>query len=109
MPATIVIDRGKRVVYSAFHGEVSEREFLEHGPRIEAQPSFDTNYAEIVDLSGVTNVEVSLESLKALAGRRSIFSSSAKHVVVAPPGSIAKLARLFQALAAVAPQLRRGQ
>ena len=41
MPATIVIDQAKRVVYSAFHGEVSEREFLEHGARIESQPSFD--------------------------------------------------------------------
>jgi hypothetical protein len=99
MPVTLTIDVEKRLVYSAFLGDITEEEFLQHSRTIESHPKFDPTFSEIVDFRSVTDVTVSKDALQAMAGKKSIFADSAHHVVIAPSGLITGLARMFQALA----------
>jgi len=96
MPVTLTIDRERGVVYSAFLGAINEQEFLGHADRIQAHPSFDPRFADIVDFSSTTEVNVSEEAIKSMARRKSIFAQGAIHIIIAPRGLISKLASMFQ-------------
>lgn len=100
MPVTLTIQPERALVYSAFHGDVSEEEFFRHGQTIRAHPSFDPTYSEIIDLRGITDIHASADTLKSSALEESIFSRESKHVVIAAPGLIFRLARMFQGFAA---------
>ncbi len=82
MPITLTIDREKRVVYSALHGIIRETEFLQHVSNIKSHSQFDPSFHHIFDVRGVTDVQVSLDVLKEIATRPSIFSRASKHVVI---------------------------
>jgi hypothetical protein len=99
MPATLTIHPERRLVYTAFHGELGEDEFLAHAESIRAHPKFDPAYNEVVDLRGVTDLHASTDSMLKLARRESLFSKESKHVVIASPGLIFRLAKLFQGIA----------
>src|SRR5690348_3339378 len=100
MPVSLTIDPKRALVYSAFHGDVTEEELLSHGETIRLHPQFERDFSEIVDLRNVTELRVSAETLSQLAARASIFDAGSKHVVVAAPGLVFRLARTFQTLAA---------
>jgi hypothetical protein len=100
MPVTLTIQPERAVVYSAFHGDVSEEEFFSHGKTIRAHSSFNPTFSEIIDLRGVTDIHASPNSLKHVALQESIFSRDSKHVVIAAPGLLFRLARMFQGFAA---------
>ena len=99
MPVSLTIHPERRLVYSAFHGDVSEEEFLQHAHTIRSHPNFDPNFSEIVDLRGVTELRASTETLRRVAGEESLFHRESKHVVIAAPGLIFRLARMFQVVA----------
>jgi hypothetical protein len=99
MPASVTIHSDRRLVYSAFHGELTEEEFLQHAERLRQHPSFDPSYDEIVDLRGVTELHASSEAVLKLAQTESLYNRESKHVVIAAPGLLFRLARLFQGLA----------
>lgn len=99
MPATLTIHPERRLVYTAFYGDLSEEEFLAHAERIRQHPNFDSGYNEVVDLRGVTELHASTETILNLARRESLFSKESKHVVIASPGMIFRLAKLFQGIA----------
>lgn len=82
MPITLTIDRERRVVYSALHGVIREAEFLQHVFNIKSHSQFDPSFNHIFDVRGVTDVQVSLEVLKEIATRPSIFNRASKHVVI---------------------------
>lgn len=69
---------------STFFGDVTGEELLRHRDRIQADPDFDPQFAEIVDFSGVKAVKVPTEALASLASTESLFSKSTPHVVVTP-------------------------
>jgi hypothetical protein len=97
MPITLTIDTDKRVVYSALHGVITEAEFLAQPQRILAHPAFDPSFSEIIDLRGITDVQVSPETIRNLAMTQSIFSRESKHALISPSGLILDFARMFQA------------
>jgi hypothetical protein len=96
MPITLTIDTEKGVVYSALHGVIGEAEFLAQPRRIQDHPAFDPSFSEIIDLRGITDVQVSPETIRQLAATESIFNRESKHVVIAPSGLIMEFARMFQ-------------
>jgi hypothetical protein len=99
MPVSLTIHSDRRLVYSAFHGDVTEEEFLRHAETIKSHPNFDPSFSEIVDLRGVTELRASTETLRQMALRESVFYSDSKHVVIAAPGLVFRMARMFQNLA----------
>ena len=84
MPVVLKIDPHRKVVYSAFYGEITDAEVLGHGKAIGSDPDFNPEFSEIVDFSSVTNAAISESTLAALAANPSLFKSSVVHIVVAP-------------------------
>lgn len=99
MPAVVKIDKRRRIVISTFYGDVNGEELLGHAIKIQADPEFNPDYSEIVDLSGVTSLLVSDASLAALAVQPSLFRESSLHIVVAPADFEFQAARSYQEMA----------
>jgi hypothetical protein len=96
MPVTLTIDQDRRLVYSAFLGTINETEFLGQTDRIQSHPLFDPHYADIVDFSSTTEVNVSEGAIRTMARQKSIFARDAIHIIIAPRGLISKLPNMFQ-------------
>jgi phenylalanine-4-hydroxylase len=99
MPATLTIHPERRLVYTAFHGDLAADEFLHHADAIRTHPNFDPSYNEVVDLRGVTELHANTDTVLKLARRESLFNRESKHVVIASPGLVFRLAKLFQGIA----------
>jgi|SRR6185437_9427890 len=99
MPVILKINPQKRVVHSTFFGLVTDEELLAHGATIRSHPEFKPDYSEIVDLTMVTDLQVSRESLQKLARQKSIFHDSVKHAVIAPKDLTFQQAQEFQSMA----------
>ena len=84
MPAVLKIDPQRRIVSSTFHGQVTSEEVLLHQRAITADPYFQPDFADVVDLSAVASLTVNDSALGALAGGRSVFNEDAPHVIIAP-------------------------
>lgn len=84
MPVILKINPQKRVVHSTFFGIMTDQEVLAHSQTIATHPDFRADFDEIVDLTMVTDPQVTSSGLRELAQRESIFLKSSKHVIVAP-------------------------
>lgn len=99
MPVVLKINPQKRVVHSTFFGVVTDKELLNHGETIASHAEFRPEFDEIVDLTMVTDFQVSPRAMQELAGRQSVFRQSAKHVIVAPKEFSFEKAEQFKKLA----------
>ena len=84
MSVILKINPQKRVVHSTFFGIVTDEEILAHSHTIRGHPDFRSEYDEIIDLTMVTHLKVSTKAMQELAGRKSVFHASVKHVIIAP-------------------------
>jgi len=96
MPVVLKIDPHRKVVYSAFYGEITDAELLAHGKAIGSDPDFNPAFSEIVDFSSVTNAAISESTLAALAANPSLFESSVVHIVVAPNDALFQLVSKYK-------------
>src|SRR5689334_18459352 len=99
MPVVLKIDPHRKVVYSAFYGEVTDAEVLGHGKAISSDPDFNPDFSEIVDFSSVTNAAISESTLAALAANPSLFNSTVVHIVVAPGDALFQLVSKYKGFA----------
>jgi hypothetical protein len=99
MPAILKINPQKKVVYSTFFGVVTDQEFLEHRQTIMSHPDFRSHYDEIVDLTMVTDFQVSPAGMQELAGKESLFQLTSKHAIIAPKDFSFEKAEQFKRLA----------
>jgi len=99
MPVVLKIDPHRKVVYSAFYGEVNDAEVLGHGKAISSDPDFNPEFSEIVDFSSVTNAAISESTLAALAANPSLFNSTVVHIVVAPGEALFQLVSKYKGFA----------
>ena len=99
MPVVLKIDPQRRVVHSAFYGKITDAEFLGHHKRIASDPDFNSQFADIVDFSDVTDPAITDSAIAALAANPSLFSSSAMHIVVAPDEVMLRMGAKFKELA----------
>src|SRR5215467_1905015 len=98
MPVVLKIDPHRKVVYSAFYGEVTDAEFLGHGKAISSDPDFNPGFSEIVDFSSVTNVSISESTMAALAANSSLYQSSVVHIVVASTEALFQMVSKYKDL-----------
>lgn len=99
MPVILKINPQKRVVHSTFFGTVTDAELLGHTETISWHPDFQPEYDEIVDLTMVTDMQVTPNGLQQLASKKSLFLSSSKHAVVAPKDLSFQKAEEFRRMA----------
>jgi hypothetical protein len=93
------VDPAAGIVISTFSGEVTNEEFMSQSSLIKAHSDFDPRFSEIIDFTAVTKTNLSAHTVWSLATTKSIYSSSAKHIIIAPTAFAFGLARMFQTLA----------
>lgn len=96
MPATYVIDATNRIVLFVLGGAVTLRELAHEITRLNNDPGFDPGFAELLDFTGVTEVEISFADSKSLQELDPFFSGSKRALVVGPQSSAYGTARMYQ-------------
>jgi len=95
MPFRYVIDKQRRLVLTTGEGIVTFAEMKSHQDRLIADPDRDLKFNQLIDISTVTELSVSVEEAKLLA-RRAVFSAESRRAVVASDKSVYGMFRLMQ-------------
>ena len=97
MPASYLIDREKRVVFSRGWGVVSDGDLYDHQQRLRNDPEFDPTFRQVMDFTETTTVSVSVAAIHQLASVR-VFRPGTPRAIVVPATATYGLARMFQML-----------
>ena len=96
MPWSYRIDNKLKTVFSNGTGVATDDDIRGHSEALQNDPEFDRTYNQLIDLSGVTNFELSLATIQAVAWNR-IFGETSRRAIVAPQDVAFGSARVFQA------------
>ncbi len=99
MPFTVEVDKGRKLVYVTFTGELDQAEITGPPAVISAHPDFDPSFSEIVDFTQVIEADIPISLVRRMARGQSIYAPDSRHAVIAPLAHIFGLVRMFQALA----------
>lgn len=98
MPASYKVDIEQRWVHTMIWGEVSLADILSALEKGLMDPEVDPNFAEIVDLTEMTRMNLSVDEIRVLA-QKSAFSLNARRaIVVSVNGPVFEFARMYEIL-----------
>jgi hypothetical protein len=95
VPATYRLEPDKRVVVTRFSGDVSDEDLLQHSASLAADSAFESSFNQIVDTRGVSNVGVTAEGIRELAGVTP-FSPESRRAIIADSDVVFGLSRIFE-------------
>ena len=81
MPRSLFIDHQTKIVFSVFTGELTNEALLAQCAETSALP-ITSEYRELVDLTGVTSITATGQTIRAVASRPSPFSKTAPRVIL---------------------------
>ena len=81
MPLSYTIDRDLRVVVERGSGVLSEEDLYSSRERMQADPAFNPRFAELVDLTEVTDIQVSVPVMARFA-RTASFAPGVRRAIV---------------------------
>jgi len=96
MPARFHVDAERRLVTVKFDSYVGVPEVVEYLEQLKADPAFDPEFAELVDLSQVVNADVDFQSAMTIARDKDPFSRKAMRAFVTPTTEILETIRRYQ-------------
>ncbi len=96
MPFSYVVYQEQRLVISAGSGRVTQAEIKERQDQTASDPDFAPEFDQIVDLTAVTDFEMSMDEFAALA-RRKVFASRSRRAFVASTPHVFGMGRLWEA------------
>lgn len=94
MPAEYQIDKNRRLVLTNCSDVLTMADLLAHGDRLLQDPDFTPNFCHFMDLSLVTEVELSSEELRRLA-QRQVFSPESRRALLVGNDLTYGLSRMF--------------
>jgi hypothetical protein len=89
------IDKEQGLIITTAEGNVRFDDIKAHQDRLLADPDFDENFDQLIDTTGVTNIELSVRQVKVLAERR-VVSPESRRAMVAPEPHIFGLGRMME-------------
>lgn len=95
MPAGYTIDKARRLVMSFGSGVVTKTDIVAHRRKLMSDPDFDPSYSQIMDFSGVTDVDMEPSDIRDLATEH-IFSPTSRRAIIAKTTAVYGLARIFE-------------
>ncbi len=98
MPAQYVIDRALLTVLTKFSGELTFGEVVEHIKKLGTDSDFDRTFAEIVDLSEATDVQLDYLDFQRLKSIDPFSEGSRRAFVIPSRNVVYGVTRMFQAL-----------
>lgn len=109
MPFDVTIEPERRLIRSTWSGAVDAALLTDYLETVWADPSVRA-FRELIDFREVSDVEVPTEALYEIAEASRLLDNPdepARSAVVAPPGLIYGLSRMFSSIRAMAPDDRR--
>lgn len=94
LPGTYEIDPQRRIVTSRFWGAVTDAEVFEHNEKLRNDPRFDATYQQLVDLTGVTGIDVSTGTINTTSLDQ-FFEPGTRRAFVATHDAVFGMARMF--------------
>jgi hypothetical protein len=84
VPAQFNVDAERRLVTVRFDSEVTVQDVVQYLASLKANPAFDPDFSELVDLLQVMSSEVDFQAAMMLAHEVDPFSQKARRAFVAP-------------------------
>ncbi len=98
MPLEHRIDRQRRIVFAAGHGEMTDEDLFRYQREVWSDPAL-AGYDEVVDMSDVTSIPVAsgrrAPELAELAARMDAPGASARFAIVAPSDFAYGMGRMY--------------
>ena len=94
MPASYAIDTERRLVLSRIWGSPTEDEILDHGRRLRADPSFQPDFRQLLDMSELKEILINPGSIRQ-AARDQFFSPGTRRALVAHSDATFGMARMY--------------
>ena len=94
MPISYEIDPKRRLIISRLTGIVTDEDVHEQRRRLSADPQFDPNYKQLIDLTGITEVRVTGATVRGAASVQ-YFAPGTRRAFVAGTDLTFGLARMF--------------
>ncbi|HKT26454.1 MAG TPA: hypothetical protein VJR04_17730 [Terriglobales bacterium] len=98
MPATVRVDRTKKLVVTTYVGQVTNEDVAKQIAEIERNAPYDGEYRVITDFTQVTHFDISSDQIRLVAESKSPLEK-ARRVMVAPSDVAYGTSRMFQMLA----------
>jgi len=105
MPAFYKIAKDRRLVLSTASGVLTLADVLAHQDQILADPDFNPQYSQLLDLTHVTKIDLSADDICKLAERH-IFHPTSSRAILVTTDLGQGLARLFAILRAGEKRIR---
>ncbi|SRR6266700_3927832 len=108
MLARYVIDKERRLVISTGSEQLTFSQVKTHQDQLLNDPDFDPEFNQLIDMTAVTSLDISVDEAKMIA-RRKLFSSTSRRAFVATSPTIFGMGRMMEAyheMSNVASQVR---
>ena len=96
VPGSYVIDKEHRLIISTAGDPLTFREITDHQNLLINDPGFDRSFNQLIDMTAVKSLEISVEQAKMLA-RREVFAATSRRAWVATEAVVYGMGRLMQA------------
>ena len=95
MPTRDRIDAGHRLVITEYWGAVTTADVVDHYRTLKADPAFSPTFDQLADLRRATSFQADGAAVR--ASGMAAFAPGVRRAVVAPPGFLFGIARMFEA------------
>jgi hypothetical protein len=96
VPCSYLIDKDRRVVICTGWGRLTFAEMRAQQDELTSNPEFDPGFDQLVDVTGVTVLALSVEEAKTVA-KRGIYLPTSRRAVVVASQALFGMARLMDA------------
>ena len=96
MPCRYVIDRERRLVITTGTDRPTFAEMKAIQDQLESDPDFDPSFNQLIDMTRVTTLDLSVDEAKVIANRQH-FSTTSRRAFVATGPAIFGMGRLMEA------------
>ena len=97
MPAYYRIDKERKIVMTTAAGVLTMAESLAHQEKLLKDPDFSPSFAQLMDLTQVTQVELGPEVVSRIA-LKSVFSPESRRAILVTADLVLGLAQMFEIL-----------
>jgi len=97
MPFRYTIDKNRQLVVSRGSGVLTKNELLSYRHQLRSDPNFDESFWRLIDLTEVTDIQVSADEISFLA-QLNTGSPQARRAIVANRALFNRLARMYEVM-----------
>lgn len=99
MPCRYLIDKERRLIRSTAWDHTTFAEAKAHQDQLKKDPDFNPDFDQLIDVTAITTLDMSIEQAKILGSGSPFFSPTSRRAFVAASPFIFGMARVIQAYA----------